>query len=79
LVFIHENVLLGVPFDPVKLELRGTPSPVFDDTAGDPITGAAQFDFAGAFTGSGTFIYRNGMRDRRKFVFRRVADSQPWI
>ncbi len=44
LVYLHEGVLLGVPFDPVKLELRGTPVPLLEDVAGNTTFGGGQFD-----------------------------------
>ena len=44
LVYLHEGVLLGVPFDPVKLELRGTPAPLVEDVAASPGQGGGQFD-----------------------------------
>ena len=58
LVYIHEGVLFGAPFDPVKLELRGTAVPVLEDVASDSSTGGGQFDFSRA--ASGTFVYNSG-------------------
>ena len=56
LVYIHEGVLFGVPFDPVKLELRGAAVPVLEDMAGDPSSGGGQLDFSRA----GIFAYQSG-------------------
>ena len=56
MVYIHEGVLFGVPFDPVKLELRGTAVPVLEDVAGDTVSGGGQLDFSRA----GIFAYRSG-------------------
>jgi Tol biopolymer transport system component len=53
LVYIQNRVLFAVPFDPVKLELRGTAVPVLDDLASDPGTGGGQLDFSPA----GIFAY----------------------
>jgi Tol biopolymer transport system component/predicted Ser/Thr protein kinase len=56
LVYIHEGVLFGVPFDPVKLELRGAAVPVLEDMASDTSTAGGQLDFSR----SGIFVYRSG-------------------
>jgi Tol biopolymer transport system component/predicted Ser/Thr protein kinase len=56
LVYIHEGVLFGVPFDPAKLELRGAAVPVLEDVASDTTNGGGQLDFSRA----GIFAYRSG-------------------
>ena len=56
LVYIHDGALFAAPFDLAKLELRGTPVQLLEDSAGDPATGAGQFDFSQ----TGTFVYRSG-------------------
>jgi predicted Ser/Thr protein kinase len=56
LVYVHEGVLFGVPFDPIRVELRGTAVPVLEDLAGDPNSGAGQF----SFSTTATLVYRNG-------------------
>jgi serine/threonine-protein kinase len=56
LIYIHDGSLFGVHFDPIRRELKGTPSPLLGDVPGDPITGAGQFDDSL----SGTFVYRSG-------------------
>ena len=56
LVYIHQGTLFGVPFDPERLEARGTPAPLLEDVAGDPATGGGQFDFSR----TGTFVYLSG-------------------
>ena len=60
LLYVHEGVVFGVPFDPALLELRGAAVPLLDDSAGDPNSGAGQFSFSGASSGLGTFVYRTG-------------------
>ena len=60
LAYVHEGVLFAVPFDPVRLELRGTAVPLQEDLAGDPTSGAGQFDFSRVPSESGTFLYRTG-------------------
>lgn len=57
---MHEGTLLGAPFDPARLELRGAPTPLFDDVAGNPAAGAGQFDFSGTPSGTGTLVYKSG-------------------
>jgi Tol biopolymer transport system component len=52
--------LYGVPFDPARLELLGTPARVLDDVAGDASRGGGQFDFSSSPTGPGTFVYLRG-------------------
>jgi serine/threonine-protein kinase len=56
LVYVHEGVLFGVPFDPTRLELHGTAVPLLDDLAADPSSGAGQF----SSSSTGTFVYRTG-------------------
>jgi serine/threonine-protein kinase len=53
LVYMHDGVLLGVPFDPVKLVAGGTPVPLLEDVAGTPGVGGGQFDVSR----TGTLIY----------------------
>jgi hypothetical protein len=61
LVYVHEGVLFGAPFDPARLELRGMPVPLLEDLAGDPTSGAGrQFSFSGTLSGPGAFVYRTG-------------------
>jgi WD40 repeat protein len=56
LVYVHQGALYGVRFDPGELETRGTPVPVLEDVASNPITGGGQFDFSS----TGTFVYAEG-------------------
>lgn len=49
-----------MPFDPDKLEVRGTPAPVLEQVAYSIANGSAQFAFAEAATGPGTLVYRSG-------------------
>jgi Tol biopolymer transport system component/predicted Ser/Thr protein kinase len=68
LVYVHQGALFAVPFDPARLELRGTAVPILDDVAADPGSGAGQFSFSGPSSGSarvlsnepGAFVYRTG-------------------
>jgi dipeptidyl aminopeptidase/acylaminoacyl peptidase len=56
LVYIHEGVILGVPFDPAKLELRGTPVPLVEGVAASPGQGGGQFDVSR----TGSLVYLEG-------------------
>jgi Tol biopolymer transport system component/predicted Ser/Thr protein kinase len=67
LVYVHEGVLFGVPFDPARLELRGTAVPILEDLAGEPNSGAGQFSFSEVPTGPGTFVYRTGRVSTQSF------------
>ena len=57
LIFVRQGTLFGVPFDPQRLEIRGTPVPLQNDV-GDAslVSGGGQFSFSNA----GTFIYLTG-------------------
>jgi serine/threonine-protein kinase len=63
LVYMRQGTLFGVPFDPERLEIRGTPAPLLEDVAasGNLLDGGGQF----AFSDTGTFVYLSG----------RVADA----
>ena len=56
LVYIKKGTLFAVPFDPKKLEVRGTPSPVLEEVAYSTALGFAHFDFSR----NGTLVYRIG-------------------
>jgi Tol biopolymer transport system component/predicted Ser/Thr protein kinase len=56
LVYIHQGVLFGVPFDPGRGELRGTPTPLLEEVAVSRVSGSGQFDFSR----SGTLVYLSG-------------------
>jgi Tol biopolymer transport system component/tRNA A-37 threonylcarbamoyl transferase component Bud32 len=56
LVYINQGTLFAVPFDPEKLEVRGTPSPMLEEIAYSDGNGSAQFDFSQ----NGTLVYRSG-------------------
>jgi serine/threonine-protein kinase len=56
LVYISKGTLFAVPFDPDKLEVHGTPSPVLEEVAYSTLNGFAQFDFSR----NGTLVYGSG-------------------
>jgi Tol biopolymer transport system component/predicted Ser/Thr protein kinase len=60
LVYLHQGVLFGVAFDPVRFELQSTPVPLLEDVAASPLEGGGQFDFSEAPPGHGTLVYLAG-------------------
>ena len=55
LVYINQGTLFAVPFDPDRLEVRGTPTPVLENVAYRADKGSAQIDFSQ----TGTLVYRS--------------------
>ena len=61
LVYMHQDVLLGVAFDLNSLEIQGTPTPLLEDLAVSQYqNGGGQFDFSPAPSGHGTLVYLAG-------------------
>ena len=60
LLYVHQGSLFAVVFDPVKLELRGTPSPLVQDLAGNSTSGGGQFAVSADASGPGTLVYLPG-------------------
>src|SRR5262249_30328268 len=56
LVYVHEGTLFGVGFDVDRLEVKGTPTPLVEDVAGDSGLGGGQLDFSA----TGTLVYMAG-------------------
>ena len=56
LVYMHDGTLFAAPFDHVALEVTGPGSPVIENIANQPATGAAQF----AVAADGTAVYLPG-------------------
>jgi serine/threonine protein kinase len=56
LVYINKSTLFSVPFDPDKLEVRGTPAPVLEEVAYARGNGSSRFDFSR----NGTLVYQSG-------------------
>jgi len=54
LVYVNKTTLFAIPFDPDKLETRGTAVPVLDDVAYMRNTAVGQLDFSR----TGTLVYR---------------------
>jgi serine/threonine-protein kinase len=64
LLYIDQGVLFGVPFDPVRLEMHGTPAPVIEDVAADVGTAGGQFDISQ----NGTLVYLAGKTAAQKWT-----------
>jgi Tol biopolymer transport system component/tRNA A-37 threonylcarbamoyl transferase component Bud32 len=56
LVYIHQGTLFAVGFDLDRLEVRGTPTPLLENVAGNELVGAGQYDAAR----NGTLVYLSG-------------------
>jgi serine/threonine-protein kinase len=57
LVYLHQSVLYAVAFDPVRLEVRGSPEQILEDVAG------SRFDVSG----TGTLVYHAGIATDQKW------------
>jgi serine/threonine-protein kinase len=58
LVYVQNGTLFAAPFDPDRLELRGTTGPVLEEVASEGQYGSAQFDFSGKSSDRGILLYR---------------------
>jgi serine/threonine-protein kinase len=58
LIYANQATLFAVPFDPDKLETRGTAEPILDEVAYEKYTGASHWDVSPAPSGHGTVVYR---------------------
>jgi serine/threonine-protein kinase len=57
LAYVHEGTMFAAPFDPVALDVTGSPVPVVEGVASSPgVTGGAQF----AVGGNGALVYIPG-------------------
>jgi serine/threonine protein kinase len=63
LTFVRAGTLFAVPFDPVGLNLLGSPVPILENLAYDATFGSAQIDASA----TGTMVYRRG--DDRTLVW----------
>lgn len=64
LVYVSHGVLYGVKFDASRLETIGTPAPLVQDLAGNPISGGGQFDFSD----TGVFVYLAGKSETKGWL-----------
>ncbi len=56
LVYVHQGTLFAVGFNLDRLEIRGTPTPLLEDVAGNAAYGGGQYDVAR----NGTLVYLSG-------------------
>ncbi len=63
LVYVHQSALYAVAFDPVRLEVRGSPEPILEDVADKPGFAGNLFDASG----NGTFVYHPGIATDQKW------------
>jgi len=59
LVYVHQGVMFGAPFDPGKLEVHGAPVPFLEDVASSVTAGGGQYDLSA----TGTLVYLSGKAD----------------
>ncbi|MFL6415194.1 MAG: protein kinase domain-containing protein [Bryobacteraceae bacterium] len=67
LLYVHQGVLFGVGFDVARLQVHGTPVPLVDDAAVNPITAGGQFHFSEAPSGPGILLYLAGTSAAQKW------------
>jgi serine/threonine-protein kinase len=60
LVYVHEGVIFAARFDAARLQLLGSPVPLVEDVASDPIIGDGHFAFGDGPGGAGTLAYLAG-------------------
>jgi serine/threonine-protein kinase len=60
LVYVNKGTLFAVPFDPERLEVHGTPTPILEEVAYDAAWGSALIDFSHI----GMLVYRSGKAAR---------------
>jgi len=56
LLYVRKGTLFAVPFDPVRLEVRGSPAVAVEDVSNDTNFGFARLDVSG----NGLLLYRKG-------------------
>jgi predicted Ser/Thr protein kinase len=64
LTYVHQGTLFGVPFNPSRLEVQGSPVPLLEDVVGGSgAAGGAQLDFSR----TGTLVYLSGKESSRSW------------
>jgi serine/threonine-protein kinase len=81
LLYIHDGVLLAVRFDVSRLQVSGTPIPLAEDVAADPLTGDGRFAVSEAPGGAGTLLYLAGKEAAKTWSVTWIdgSQSQPLI
>src|ERR1700733_156975 len=65
LVYLHQNTLLVVAFDPRKLAITGTPQPILSDVISMARTQRGDFDISR----TGTLVYLSGSGEPERSIF----------
>jgi len=63
LVYLHQGTLFAVGFDLDRLEVRGTPTPLLKDVAGNTAFGGGQYDISR----NGTLVYLSGISSNARW------------
>jgi serine/threonine protein kinase/WD40 repeat protein len=69
LIYVHQNSLLGAPFDLSRLAVTGPPQPLLEDVSLTGLAGSANLDFSPAPSGSGTFVYLSRTSEPVQLLF----------
>jgi len=72
LVYVHQGVLSAVAFDPVRLEIRGSPEQILEDVAG---AATSPFDFSR----NGTLVYHAGIAADQKWPVVWMDSALRWL
>jgi serine/threonine-protein kinase len=67
LLYMHQGVLFAVKIDLDRLAVLGSPTPLGENPAANPLTGAGQFDFSQASSRPGIFAYLAGPGSAQKW------------
>ncbi len=59
LIYLHQNTMFAVPFDPGRLATTGVPAPILEDVNSNT-NGGGDLGFAAAASGPGSFVYLPG-------------------
>jgi hypothetical protein len=65
LVYLHQNTLLAVAFDPRRLATEGTPQPILSDVISMSQTQRGDFDISR----TGTLVYLSGSGEPERSIF----------
>jgi serine/threonine-protein kinase len=69
LVYMLQSTMLAVPFDLSRLAVTGPSQPVLEDVSTFGRAGSTNFDFSGASSGSGTFVYLSRTGEPPQSIF----------
>jgi serine/threonine-protein kinase len=72
LLYLHQNTILAVRFDPDKLAVRGIPKPVVEDVSSITQSTPGDFDVSS----NGTLVYLSGRGESERAIFWLDASGQ---